>query len=87
MAHIRNAFAHGRVSFYGKHDETYIALEDVKKGDCVSARMILSKSTLVKWKNTIESGPDIAYEERKKAKEEREINELGNGSCRAYQNQ
>lgn len=57
LAHIRNAFAHGRLSFYNKSGETFIAMEDVDDKRHVSARMILSKKTLCRWKIIIEAGP------------------------------
>lgn len=80
LAHIRNSFAHGRVTFYEECGKTYIVMEDLTKKDVVSARMIISKDTLLKWKTTIETGPEVAYAEIKKG----DNNELGNGSCRAY---
>lgn len=57
LAHIRNSFAHGRLAFYNIGGETYIAMEDVDNSKHVSARMILSKKTLCRWKIIIESGP------------------------------
>lgn len=60
LSHIRNSFAHGRLSFYNINNEIYVAMEDLVGSNLVSARMILSKSTLMKWKKTIEDGPEIA---------------------------
>lgn len=62
--HIRNAFAHGRLNMVDVNDECIFVLEDIakrpKKGDPnqrkVSARMILRKSTLLKWIKLIEGG-------------------------------
>mgnify|MGYP000277800052 CR=1 FL=1 len=60
LSHIRNSFAHGRLAFYMEGGETYVAMEDIGSQGLVTARMILSKSTLMKWKQTIENGPYIA---------------------------
>ena len=59
--HIRNAFAHGRFDFRILNDEEYYILEDVQPRKNtrelkVSARMILKKSTLIKWIDIIENG-------------------------------
>lgn len=55
--HIRNAFAHGRLSFYQQDEETYIALEDIDDKKTVTARMVLSKTILLRWIKIIEAGP------------------------------
>lgn len=59
--HIRNAFAHCRLNMVDVDGECVIAFEDVqpngKSDDLkVSARMILRKSTLLKWIELIEKG-------------------------------
>lgn len=59
--HIRNAFAHCRLNMVDADGECVFALEDVQpnnNSDClkVSARMILRKSTLLKWIELIENG-------------------------------
>lgn len=59
--HIRNAFAHCRLNMLDVDGECVFVLEDgllQKKSDRfkVSARMILRKSTLLKWIELIETG-------------------------------
>lgn len=59
--HIRNAFAHCRLNMVDVDGECVFILEDVqpnKNSDQlkVSARMILRKSTLLKWIDLIENG-------------------------------
>lgn len=59
--HIRNAFAHCRLNMVDVDGECVFILEDVqpKKNSeqlKVSARMILRKSTLLKWIELIENG-------------------------------
>ena len=60
--HIRNAFAHGRMNMFNVDGECVFVLEDIapkEKGKPlrrVSARMILKKSTLIKWIDIIEGG-------------------------------
>ncbi|MEE1126083.1 MAG: hypothetical protein U0L18_09160 [Acutalibacteraceae bacterium] len=59
--HLRNAFAHGRLNMFpleNEKDDYIFAFEDVKIGKTkkVTARMILRKSTLLKWINIIEKG-------------------------------
>ena len=59
--HIRNAFAHCRLNMVDVNGECVFLLEDVcpqkDKDDLkVSARMILYKSTLLKWIEIIENG-------------------------------
>ena len=59
--HIRNAFAHCRLNMVDVDGECVFILEDVqpKKNSNqlkVSARMILRKSTLIKWIDLIENG-------------------------------
>ncbi len=60
--HIRNAFAHCRLNMVDVDGECVFILEDVqrnkKTGDKlkVSARMILRKSTLLRWIEIIENG-------------------------------
>lgn len=59
LSHIRNSFAHGRLAFYSEDNSTYVAMEDMDDKRHVSARMILSKETLLRWKFVIESGPCV----------------------------
>lgn len=59
--HIRNAFAHCRLNMVDVGGECVFILEDVQPNKNsnqlkVSARMILRKSTLLKWINLIENG-------------------------------
>lgn len=59
--HIRNAFAHGRVRIVDIDGECVFVLEDVLPSASsdklkVTARMILYKSTLLKWIDIIEAG-------------------------------
>ena len=57
--HIRNALAHGRLTMYEKNNEIIFAFEDgvrTKSGFEVRSRMILKKSTLLKWIDIIEKG-------------------------------
>ena len=59
--HIRNAIAHCRLNMVDVDGECVFVLEDVqpnKNADRlkVSARMILRKSTLLKWIDLIEQG-------------------------------
>ena len=59
--HLRNAFAHCRLNMIDVNGESVFIIEDVqssKKRDKlkVSARMILRKSTLLKWIDLIENG-------------------------------
>lgn len=59
--HLRNAFAHCRLNMIDVDGECVFILEDVQpsqKSDRlkVSARMVLKKSTLLKWIDIIEGG-------------------------------
>ena len=59
--HIRNAFAHGRLNMVDVAGDCIFILEDVQTNKKqiqvkVSARMILKKSTLLKWIEIIEGG-------------------------------
>lgn len=57
--HIRNCFAHGRFLLKKNGTNSFFAFEDIsiyKKQRKVSARMILKKSTLLKWIEIIEGG-------------------------------
>lgn len=51
FAHIRNAFAHGRFKVVPVNDlpDSVFIFEDIAKNNKISARMILRKSTLLKW--------------------------------------
>jgi hypothetical protein len=58
--HIRNALAHGRLAMYKYGKDIIFVLEDgIKSGDRfqVRSRMVLKKSTLLKWIDILESGP------------------------------
>lgn len=66
LSHIRNSFAHGRLSFYASGEDVYIAMEDIDNKKHISARMILNKQTLLRWKTIIEAGPSMAKEELEK---------------------
>ena len=63
LSHIRNSFAHGRLAFYLDNDEVYVAMEDIDDKKHVSARMVISKRTLLRWKTIIESGPFITNDD------------------------
>lgn len=69
FSHIRNSLAHGRFNIIDSNNETFFILEDFKsevdrgKGYRVSARMILKKSTLLKWIEAIEGGEKAYVEE------------------------
>lgn len=56
--HIRNALAHCRLNMQEVDGECVFIMEDLggRKKDEVSARMILRKSTLLKWIDIIEAG-------------------------------
>ena len=59
--HIRNAFAHGRLAMYpisDSDDITFVLEDGVKKETNfqVRSRMVLKRSTLLKWILIIESG-------------------------------
>ena len=54
--HIRNCFAHGRFDIIEKDDDWIFCLEDFGTKNRVSARMILKKSTLLRWIEIIEGG-------------------------------
>ena len=59
--HLRNAFAHCRLNMVDVDGECVFILEDVvrsKDKNKISARMILRKSTLLKWIDIIESGEE-----------------------------
>lgn len=58
--HLRNAFAHGRFNMFDVGLDDYVFIfEDISKRinmNKVTARMILRKSTLIKWIDLIETG-------------------------------
>lgn len=60
--HIRNAFAHGRLNIVDVNGECTFILEDIVPNHSnpqrqkVSARMILKRSTLLRWIEIIEDG-------------------------------
>ena len=61
LAHIRNCFAHGRISFIKDENNVIYLLEDIEtKGENenkVTARFILRETTLLKWIKIIKDGP------------------------------
>ena len=65
LYHIRNAFAHGRFSLYltTKQEVVFVLEDGVKKNGefQVRSRMVLKKSTLLKWMEILQSGklPEI----------------------------
>ena len=66
--HIRNAFSHGRINMHEMADgDLMFIFEDIGRkkpeGIPVSARMLLRKSTLLKWIDIIEAGPQASNEE------------------------
>lgn len=68
--HLRNAFAHCRLNMVDSNGECVFIIEDVKanKNDNkvkVSARMILRKSTLLKWIDLIEHGERMEKSDEK----------------------
>lgn len=74
LCHIRNSFAHGRLAFYLQNGVTYVVMEDVDDKKHVSARLILSKETLCRWKIIIELGPFISNKELKQRMEREKEN-------------
>ena len=66
LSHIRHSFSHGRLTFFDSNKKIYVAMEDIDKNNHVSARMILSKKTLLRWKIIIENGPRVTEEELEK---------------------
>ena len=73
--HIRNAFAHCRLNMVDVNGECVFILEDIlpnKKTDTlkVSARMVLKKSTLLKWIDIIEGGEKEFKEENSKIEQD-----------------
>ena len=72
--HLRNAFAHGRLNMVDVDGECVFLFEDIqenkKKGEIkVTARMILRKSTLLKWIEIIENGEKEYQRDDSKTKE------------------
>lgn len=69
--HLRNSFCHGRFAVYHMNGEEIFAFEDVKPGNAklkLSARMVLRKSTLLRWIEIIENG-EQAYKKPEKKKQ------------------
>lgn len=69
--HIRNAFSHGRINMHETTDgDLMFIFEDVgrkkSEGVPISARMVLRKSTLLRWIEIIEAGPQSSDEEDKR---------------------
>ena len=55
--HIRNCLAHGKFEIYKDGDELIYVMEDYStRAKKVSARMVLKKSTLLKWMEILKSG-------------------------------
>ena len=67
LAHIRNAFAHGRLEFYTCGGDVFAVMEDIGDKKHVSARIIVSKQTLLNWKVIIEAGPFTSEYELEKS--------------------
>ena len=69
--HIRNSFAHGRLAMYkyGTNDVVFVLEDGIEKRSefQVRSRMIIKKSTLLKWIDIIEAGPDKLNESEEKA--------------------
>lgn len=61
-SHIRNSFAHGRFAIYedteDKENAVFVMEDYSKQEHAVSARMVLKQSTLVKWMEILQSGPE-----------------------------
>lgn len=66
LSHIRNSFAHGRLAFFSYGENTYAVMEDIENKKRISARIIVSKRTLLLWKAIIEAGPFIPEEDLEK---------------------
>ena len=63
LFHLRNAFALGRLAMYAADKDGVFVLEDGlrKNGEfVVRSRMILKKSTLIKWIDILECKDDRA---------------------------
>ena len=56
FSHVRNCSAHNRFAIKPHKDDWLFILEDVSRDKKVSARMILKKSTLLRWIEIIEGG-------------------------------
>jgi len=56
FAHIRNSLAHGRLNMreIPETNDFFFIMEDVNRAGSVTSRMILKKSTLLKWIDLIE---------------------------------
>lgn len=71
--HIRNSLAHGRFLIYPIDDKDFIfELEDVQKDSTdnkykVSARMLIKKSTLIRWIDIIEGGEKKYHKSQRKS--------------------
>ncbi len=58
LRHIRNTFAHGRTYVKGTKSNTYIVLEDlerIKGKEKITAKIVVTKSILEKWKAILEN--------------------------------
>ena len=68
--HIRNAFAHGRLAMYEHepNDIMFVLEDGVKRNGefHVRSRMIIKKSTLLKWIDIIQAGPSKLSESEEK---------------------
>lgn len=62
--HLRNAFAHCRLNMVDVNNECVFVLEDAYKQK-ITARMILKKSTLIKWIDIIEAGEKVYQKNQK----------------------
>lgn len=72
LKHIRNSFAHGRLAMYecGKDDVMFVLEDGVPKSTYfqVRSRMIIKKSTLLKWIDIITAGPVALESDEKEVK-------------------
>lgn len=75
--HIRNAFSHGRIKMVDVEGECVLILEDIASNGkntnsmIVSARMIIRKSTLLKWIEIIENGESEYVQTTDKKRDEK----------------
>ena len=65
LRRLRNAFAHGRLCFHEINGEIVVVLEDIDQNRVVTGRMILKKTTLLRWIDIIQKGPKITDKELK----------------------
>lgn len=56
LRHLRNGFAHGRTYIKRTKNQTYIMIEDFDTSHRCSARMIITKAILDRWRKLITEG-------------------------------